>query len=137
MVRETEEFSPKQGRERVFMLTEYMVRFLKRIEQVGEYVFLDEQGELYKPNFITKAFKKCVREVGLDERFKFHSLRATFLTQLSLSGASLMECRDAAGHSRTSTTENYIETPSKAMLDALRKLRLPGDEDEHAEGVVA
>lgn len=136
-VRESEEFSPKQGRERVFRLSDYTIRFLKRIEHVSEYVFVDEQERLYQPNYVTKAFKKCIREAGLDERYKFHSLRATFLTQLSLNGASLMVCRDAAGHSRTTTTENYIDTPSDEILEALRKLRLPGDEDEQEEGVPA
>ncbi len=130
LIRESEEFSPKQGRERVFVLSDYTIKFLKRIEHVSEYVFVAPQEELYQPNYVTKAFKKCVREAGLDDRFKFHSLRATFLSQLNLRGASLMVCRDAAGHRYTNTTENYITTPSKEMREAVSKIRLPGVENE-------
>lgn len=92
---------------------------------MSEYVFVDEKERPYKPNYITKAFKKCLRDGEFDERLKFHSLRATNLSMLSKNGASRIVIRDLAGHSRTNVTEKYITTPPKEMFEAVRKIQLP------------
>ena len=63
MVRETEEFSPKQGRES-FHANRIYGNSLKRIEQVGEYVFLDEQGELGQAKFHHESIQKMCEGSG-------------------------------------------------------------------------
>lgn len=65
----------------------------------------------------------------------FHSLRATFATQLALSGSSLLETKELMDHTRIETTERYylmvgVDTRRASMR------RLPGmDEDALREAV--
>ena len=132
---EHEGFSPKGGRERFFPISDYIFSFLKKIPQVSEYVFVDENERPYKPNYVTKVFKKYVREGGFDDKLKFHSLRATNLSILARNGTHITVIRDLAGHCRTNVTENYITTPSNDLRAAVEKIRLPNAKDsEEKEG---
>lgn len=53
---------------------------------------------------ITKRFCKSI---GITE-VKFHDLRATFITNALTQGASLPQIMSIVGHSRTSTTDEYL-----------------------------
>ena len=51
-------------------------------DQYTDFVFLDEKGVLFQPDYVTHHFKKVIRKNGLRE-IRFHDLRHTFATLFS------------------------------------------------------
>ena len=67
---------------------------------------------------ITKAF--C-RLIGVAE-IKFHDLRATFITNMLAQGVSLPKVMSIVGHSRTSTTDEYLRLAGVNIQGATESL---------------
>ena len=66
---------------------------------------------------MTRLFKKYVRKAELPEKFHFHCLRHTFITELIKNGININYVKELAGHSDIKTTMNYIHI----ITDDLRK----------------
>lgn len=78
---------------------------------------------------ITKDF--C-RTIGITQ-IKFHDLRATFITNLLAQGVALVKVMAIVGHSRTSTTDEYLRLAGielKGSTDSLSYL-LPRERPEN------
>jgi len=70
------------------------------------YLF-NKKGVPYNKNFVSKSFKRYLRIAGLPERFHFHCLRHTVITNLVKAGANIRYIQQIAGHSDLNTTERY------------------------------
>ncbi len=110
----------KNGKQRDFPMSNAIETLLRSIEQVSEFVFTDEEGKAYKENYVTKYWKKIVREVGLDS-IKLHSLRASFGSWLAQDGVPNMTIRELMGHSHFTTTEKYLSINVDSQREALNK----------------
>lgn len=84
-------------------------------------VFFSEVGTpLDGPN-VTHRFQRLLREAGL-ERYRFHDLRHTAITQLVSLGIDIRTVSAIAGHSQVSTTLNvYSHAVPALAVDALER----------------
>ncbi len=61
------------------------------------------------PTTVTKDFGRLMKELNLN--YKFHDLRGTWITNLSLQGIQPELIRQAAGHTDIRTTNRYLRDP--------------------------
>lgn len=80
------------------------------------YVFVDELGNLMKPDCLTSQFPKFIQNHGC-ERIRFHDLRHSCASLLIANGVPLKQIQEWLGHSDFSTTANIY-----AHLDYSSKL---------------
>ena len=69
------------------------------------YVFVNEMGELLKPDYLSSAFPKLLEKAGL-RRIRFHDLRHSCATLLMANGVPMKAIQEWMGHSDFSTTAN-------------------------------
>lgn len=82
-----------------------------------EYIFVDDLGNLTKPNNLSKMFKQIITENNL-KKVRFHDLRHSCATLLRHEGVPLEDIQKWLGHSDIKTTENTY-----AHFDNTRHLR--------------
>ena len=80
------------------------------------YVFVDELGNLMRPDYLTGYFPQYIQKHGL-RRMRFHDLRHSCASLLLANGVPLKQIQDWLGHSDFSTTANIY-----AHLDYSSKL---------------
>ena len=74
----------------------------------NSYIF-SNMDNVYRQEFISKKFKKAIRDAGLPDELHFHSLRHSFASILVQSGVSLYVVKELLGHASISTAQ-YIHT---------------------------
>lgn len=72
------------------------------------YVFVDELGELLKPDYISRRFKLILKKNNLPP-IRFHDLRHSCVSLLIAAGVSMKEIQAWVGHSSFNTTANIYE----------------------------
>ena len=85
----------------------------ERKKQLGKYynseyegfVCVDQLGKLHSPGYVTKAFKKVLRQNNLPD-IRFHDLRHSCATMLLSLGFSMKAVQEQLGHTQYSTTAN-------------------------------
>lgn len=71
------------------------------------YIFTWENGEPYRPDYLTKQFKKIILNTPeLDNGLTLHSLRASCVSILAHQGVDIKDIQDWVGHSDIATTMN-------------------------------
>ena len=79
------------------------------------YVFVDEMGNLYKPNTVSDAFQSLIKKHGL-RKIRFHDIRHSCASLLLKNGVNLKLIQEWLGHSDISTTMNiyaHLNTSAK------------------------
>jgi site-specific recombinase XerD len=123
IIRNTDTFKTKTGRERVIPLAipAQSVIFRRKESASGEYVF-QINGEPLKADTVTHSFKKAVRLAGLSDGIHLHSLRHTFASLLIQAGANISAVKDILGHSTINTTQIYLHNTSDSLRHELEKI---------------
>ena len=70
-----------------------------------DYIYVNELGELIKPNYLTQAFPVFLEKHGL-RKIRFHDLRHSCATLLYANGVALKDIQEWLGHSDIATTSN-------------------------------
>ena len=96
-----------------------------------EYIFVDELGNLMKPDYVTSTFTELLKKNGL-RKIRFHDLRHSCASLLLAHGVSMKEIQDWLGHSDIATTSNiyaHLDYSSKvSSAEVLTKgLAMPAD----------
>ncbi len=81
----------------------------------SDYIYVNDLGQPYKPNYVTQHFKILLRKHGLRE-IRYHDLRHTCASLLLKNGVSMKDIQAWLGHSDYSTTANtytHLEASSK------------------------
>lgn len=87
-----------------------------------DYVFANKLGEFIKPDTITKAYCKILREAGISHK-KFHSLRHTYATRLSEIGVPLNVIQKLLGHSSIRMTADiYTHVMDEEKVIAVERI---------------
>ena len=81
-----------------------------------DYIYVNDLGVPYKPNFVTQHFRILLQNNGL-RIIRFHDLRHTCASLLLKNGVSMKDIQEWLGHSDFSTTANIY-----AHLDYSSKL---------------
>ena len=93
------------------------------------YVFVDEMGNLYKPDMVSDSFQKLLKKHGL-RKIRFHDIRHSCASLLLKNGVNLKLIQEWLGHSDISTTSNiyaHLDYSSKVLSASTMEgaLKLP------------
>lgn len=89
--------------------------------QDSDYIYVNDLGKPYTPNYVTQHFKLVLKRHNLRE-IRFHDLRHSCASLLLKSGAPMKNIQEWLGHSDFSTTANlyaHLETQSKSNSASL------------------
>ena len=82
----------------------------------SDYIFVNDMGVPYKPNYVTQHFKLVLQKHNLRE-IRFHDLRHTCASLLLKNGVPMKDIQEWLGHSDYNTTANiyaHLDTTSKS-----------------------
>jgi integrase len=119
-----DEYRVKHGKMRIMPLHVEAKDILSKLDRVGDYVFVKEDGTRPPAQFISKKFKTYIRATGLPEEYHFHSLRATFGTWCANNGMSGYTLQNLMGHSSMKVTESYLTPDLKSFQQELSRISL-------------
>jgi site-specific recombinase XerD len=57
--------------------------------------------------WVTTKLRRYVRQMGMDRRLNFHSLRTSFASWLAIDGVSIYQISKLLGHSDVKITQHY------------------------------
>jgi integrase len=123
VIRSTDTFKTKTGRDRTIPLTDGALSVLNRRHGLasGNYVF-HIRGRPVNGNTITHRFKAAARAAGLPESMHVHSLRHSCASLLMQSGASITAVKELLGHSTIATTQIYTHNTTESLRRAIEKI---------------
>lgn len=81
-------FTTKSKKERVIPMSIIVFDILSNVEKNSTYVFSKNQFR-FKPDYVSKQFKKCIKATNLNQKIHFHTLRHSFASNLVQKGASI------------------------------------------------
>jgi len=133
-IRNKPNFKTKSGRirqipisEKLFELIAEIADFKKenntiRFINPDRYIFCKTSHYKYNKNYISKYFKEILRSLNFNEKYHFHCLRHTFITNLIKNGVNINYVKEIAGHSEISTTMNYIHINIDDLREAVNRI---------------
>lgn len=111
---------------------EYRIFFNQDYNNVdADFVFLNEKGELFQPDYVTHHFKKVLQKNGLRE-IRFHDLRHSCATFLLYADFHLKDIQAYLGHAQYQfTADTYIHADSsmKHKIAERMDLLLPNEQN--------
>lgn len=125
MIRNKPDFKTKTGKMRCIPITNRLyVELLKHSNnhENAEYIFANKYNRKYEYGFISKLFKRQIRSISLPEKYHFHCLRHTFITNLIKKGVSIYLVKELAGHSDIKTTIGYTHIVTDDLREAVNVL---------------
>ena len=122
----------KGKKERYTVLSQTSLEMLRKYYKMykpnhaEEYIFLNREGNPLTVGRTREFFRRYRRKAKLDEKFVVHSLRHSFATDLIERGATILEVKEAMGHSNIRSTMEYIHVAQIGLsvnnpLDELMK----------------
>lgn len=126
-----EDFTTKSRKIRYIPISDKMSELLKDILKQKDNIFTLHEPETYlfnnnkirfNKNHISKLFKKKLRLCGLPEKYHFHCLRHTFITNMVKAGLNINYIKQIAGHSDIKTTEKYVHICNNDLKSALNNI---------------
>ena len=87
------------------------------INEFKDYVFVNPQGKLVRPDYVSEHFKILLNNKGL-KHIRFHDLRHSCASLLLAKGIPMKAIQEWLGHSNFSTTANiyaHLDSKSKAL----------------------
>jgi len=117
-------FQTKTGRIRRLPISEKLYYIFNSIpnQENMNYVFVNMVNKKLNKDRISKLFKKYLRDLKFNERYHFHCLRHTFITQLARKGVSIYNIKYLAGHFDIKTTELYMHQFTDDLINAVNLL---------------
>ena len=84
----------------------------------NDYIFVWPDGHLYRPDYITRSFKKVLAKNGLPD-MRFHDIRHSTASILYDTGWELKDIQEWLGHSDIETTGNIYTHITKARKERI------------------
>jgi len=120
-----ESFITKARKIRRVPICEKASRILeKRIPKIyhankRNYVFTKSNGFPFSGDWVSKSFKKLIRDSGLSDEFHFHSIRHSTASNLARLGVPVPVIQQILGHSNVQTTMLYTHTNINDLINAV------------------
>lgn len=86
----------------------------------AEYVFATSEGLPYSEATLRRYFALAKKFAGITRRCRLNDLRHTFASNLASEGLSLLDIRDALGHTTVRMSERYAK-PNDHALERMRE----------------
>ena len=120
----------KSGEMRFVRMNDRVVEILRGLpgRLKSEWVFPSETGEtpLNANNFINRVFNPALKEAKVKD-FRWHDLRHTFASRLTMAGVDLRTLQELMGHKTIKMTLRYSHLSPTHTLEAVNKLCLTGE----------
>ncbi|RPI17178.1 MAG: site-specific integrase [Ignavibacteriae bacterium] len=133
-IRNKPDFKIKTGKIRYIPISDHLLEVIQSIlshsgnvielSEPEKYLFTNNMGRKLFGNHVSKLFKKYLRTVSLPEKFHFHCLRHTFITNLIKNGVNINFTKQLAGHSDIKTTMGYIHIETEDLRDAVNMIKI-------------
>ena len=121
-VRNKNGYTTKSKRERVIPMSNIVYELLLDLQNETTGYIFNRNGGGWKGMFVSKRFKKAVREAKLNDEIHFHSLRHSFCSNLIGKGASIYVIKSLAGHQSIVTTQRYSHLRKENLQQAIELL---------------
>ena len=125
IVKNSNGFYTKNKVERVVPMHRKVKRVLNKLNRLNSkigLIFYRTPGVKLNNNFVSKQFKKAVRQSDLNEKIHFHSLRHSFASNLVQRGINLYVVKELLGHEEIKTTQVYSHLQSENLMRAVDSL---------------
>ena len=125
-IKNSSEFNSKNKRERIIPIHPKVDSIFQTLYQLGKdqnsLVFFRKKNIKLNEDFVSKQFKKAVREAKLNDKIHFHSLRHSFASALVQRGISLYAVKELLGHGNIKTTQIYSHLKQQNLIEAVNLL---------------
>jgi len=124
-VKNSNSFTTKSKKERIIPIHQKVKRILvRRFSTNGNssFIFYRCSGIKLNEDFVSKQFKKTVRQVGLSDDIHFHSTRHSFCSNLISEGVGIYTVKELAGHQSVVTTQIYSHLQKENLSQAVNVL---------------
>ncbi len=126
-VKNSKEFKSKSKRERIIPIHPKVKNVFQSIFPIGKqsensFVFFRYANIKFNEDFVSKQFKKAVRDAKLNDDVHFHSLRHSFASALVQRGVSLYAVKELLGHEDIKTTQIYSHLQKENLTQAVNLL---------------
>jgi integrase len=112
--------STKSGRVRYVAMSSLVRDYFQSKRGIG-FLFPSLKGKPQRQ--LDKSFKTALKRAGI-ENFRFHDLRHTFASHLTMKGVPQRSIQELLGHGSGRMTERYSHLSPSHMHDAVKKLTL-------------
>lgn len=103
--------------DRYAMLGEYNLKYLRKyykLYQPKTWLFTGKNSNKHiSKSSVHDAFKKTLRDSGIDKNVSMHSLRHSFATHLIENGVNILKVKELLGHSNIYSTMTYVHLARK------------------------
>jgi site-specific recombinase XerD len=135
-IRNKPNFKTKTGKIRQIPISDSLYNLVSGMFNINEgekilnfvnperYIFENPNKYKYCKNYVSKYFKNVLRSLNFNEKYHFHCLRHTFITNLIKSGVNINYVKEIAGHSEIATTMNYIHISTNDLREAVNKINI-------------
>lgn len=119
VIRNKADFKTKTGKIRHIPISDTLLKLLEPNLSNSEdsYLFSFNGVTRLNRDYVSQKFKKYLRLARLPEKYHFHCMRHTFITNLIKNGVPINFVKELAGHSEIQTTMGYVHIE----IDNLRK----------------
>ncbi|MDD5608850.1 MAG: tyrosine-type recombinase/integrase [Ignavibacterium sp.] len=125
-IKNSSQFISKNKRERIIPIHQKVKTILQTHFPLGKpennLVFYKYGDVKLNEDFVSKQFKKAVRDAKLNDKIHFHSLRHSFASALVQRGISLYAVKELLGHENIKTTQIYSHLQKQNLMEAVNLL---------------
>jgi site-specific recombinase XerD len=122
IVRSNGNFRTKTGKIRTIPINSSLQKILEEVPEKKGILFKGTNEKAIRTEFVSKQFKKAVRDCNLNDKLHFHSLRHTFGSYLVEQGVSLFHVQQLLGHSSPWVTQIYAHLGTNELMSSVEKL---------------
>jgi len=121
-------FTTKNKKERIIPMNSVvetlMINKFNKVNNVNNnnYIFSRVMDIKLNEDYVSKQFKKAVRDSGLNDNIHFHTLRHSFASRLIQKGASVFVVKELLGHEDIKTTQIYSHLQTQDLEEAVKLL---------------
>jgi integrase len=109
----------KTGKERYVPINTFLWSLFMQLEKNNDYLFLNKSNKPIKS--IKTAFNNCLKKAGI-LGFRFHDLRHTSASYMSMEGVDETTIAEILGHAKSTITSRYSHSSWERKAKAVEKL---------------
>lgn len=102
-------------------IVNYQVARKKELENIGEYLFVRENGMQLYPVLVYRIIVEQLKKIPILAKASPHVLRHTFATSMLNAGADINAVKEILGHASLAATEVYTHTSFEELKNIYNK----------------